>query len=96
MKTSTLTKKEKEILNLINSVRKNPIKWDKMPKQEVYTHLYGWNNPHIDINILLTPKEISILTNNGYKITNDLKKDVELLTTIRKIRKNPSKKIQIV
>jgi hypothetical protein len=95
MKISILTEKEREVLNLINSTRKTPIKWDKMPKQEVYTHLYGWNNPHIDINILLTPKEKNILIKNGYQITNELKKNVELLSKVRKIRKNPSKIVKI-
>ena len=90
-----LTSKEKELLELINLNKENPIKWKAMPKQEVYTHLYGWNNPHIDINILLTPKEKNILIKNGHQITNDLKKNVELLSKVRKIRKNPSKIVKI-
>ena len=84
-----LTDKEKELLNLINLNRKSPIKWKGMPKQEVYTHIYGWDNPHIDINNLLTPKEKEILISRGYTINNNLKNDPTLLSNIRKMRKNP-------
>lgn len=84
-----LTSKEKELLNLINFTKKNPIKWDRMPKQEVYTHLYGWDNPHIDINTLLTPKEKEILKSKGYTINNNLKNNTNLLIEVRKLRKNP-------
>lgn len=84
-----LTSKEKELLNLINLNKKKPIKWDRMPKQEVYTHLYGWDNPHVDINTLLTPKEKEILINKGYTINNNLKNNTKLLSDIRKLRKNP-------
>jgi hypothetical protein len=84
-----LTSKEKELLDLINLNKENPIKWKAMPKQEVYTHIYGWDNPHIDINKLLTPKEKEILISKGYTINNNLKNDPKLLSDIRKLRKNP-------
>ena len=84
-----LTSKEKELLELINLNKENPIKWKAMPKQEVYTHLYGWDNPHVDINTLLTPKEKEILIAKGYTINNNLKNDPKLLSDIRKLRKNP-------
>lgn len=87
MNISKLTSKEKELLALLNKKSKKPIQWDKMPQQEVYTHLYGWDNPHVDINLLLTPREKSILTQNGFKITNGLKENVELLKRVRRIRK---------
>jgi hypothetical protein len=89
MKLNELTSKELEILNLINDSREEPIQWDLMPKQEVYVHLYGWDNPHVDINLLLTPKEKSIILNAGYDINNNLKRDVAFLKRVRRIRKNP-------
>ena len=92
MKISSLSSKEKEILDLINKNRQKPISWDKMPKQEVLTHLYGWDNPNIDINILLTPKEKQLLKAEGYQIDQSLKNNVELLKRIRGKRKNPNKK----
>jgi hypothetical protein len=58
MLLKNLTKTEIQNLENINKLRvienKNPIQFDKMPKQEVLTHLYGWDNPNIDINNLLT------------------------------------------
>ena len=91
MKIDNLTSVEKNLLYLISKSKNKDIKWDKMPKQEVYTHLYGWDNPNVDINLLLTPKEKDILRQRGYSISNDLKKDVELLSNVRKMRKNPSR-----
>ena len=88
MNINKLTNKERKILSLINENRKKPIKCDKMPKQEVYTHLYGWDNPHIDINLLLTPKEKLILIDGGHKITNELKANPQLLDKVRNIRKS--------
>lgn len=93
MNINTLTKNERHILNLINKDRvdnnKPQIKWNRMPKQEVLTHLYGWDNKHISINELLTPKEKELLKSKGYKIKNKLKENVPLLKSIRAIRKNP-------
>ena len=95
MKLSKLTSKEKHTLSLINKDRvenkKSPIKWDRMPNQEVLTHLYGWGNKYVGIENLLTPKEKSILVDKGYKIDESLKRRVNLLESIRKIRKNPNK-----
>jgi len=54
MLLKNLTGAERENLENINKLRatknKRPIQFDKMPKQEVLTHLYGWDNPNIDIN----------------------------------------------
>lgn len=95
MKISKLTQKELNLLSLINKDRidnkKSPIKWDRMPEQEVLTHLYGWDNKHIHIRKLLTPQEKYLLINKGYKIGNKLKKNVPLLESIRRLRKNPNK-----
>ena len=95
MKLSKLTSKEKHTLSLINKDRvenkKSPIRWDRMPEQEVLTHLYGWDNKYVNINNLLTPMEKKLLTDRGYKIDNSLKRKVNLLETIRRIRKNPNK-----
>jgi hypothetical protein len=95
MLLKNLTKTEIKNLENINKIRvienKTPIKFDKMPKQEVLTHLYGWDNPNIDINDLLTPKEKEILKADGYVIDNSLKNDINLLKRIRAKRKNPNK-----
>jgi hypothetical protein len=58
------------------------------PEQEVLTHLYGWDNKHVNIKKLLTPKEKSLLIERGYKIGNKLKSNVNLLESIRRDRKN--------
>lgn len=96
MLLKSLTKTERENLENINKVRvignKRPIKFENMPKQEVLTHLYGWDNPNIDINMLLTPKEKQLLKAEGYQIDQSLKNNVELLKRIRGKRKNPNKK----
>lgn len=89
MKISSLSSKEKEILDLINKNRQKPISWDKMPKQEVLTHIYGFDNPNIDIENLLTPKEKRILNDLGYIVTNALKHNVDILKRVRLLRKNP-------
>ena len=95
MNLSKLTEKEKYTLRLINKDRvenkKKPIKWESMPEQEVLTHLYGWDNKHVHIRKLLTPQEKYLLINKGYKIGNKLKKNVPLLESIRRLRKNPNK-----
>lgn len=90
MKMSSLSSKEKEILDLINKNRQKPINWDKMPKQEVLTHIYGFDNPNIDIEKLLTPKEKRILNDLGYIVTNALKQNVDVLKRVRLLRKNPN------
>ena len=89
MKLSDLTNTEQSILNLLNQSKKNPIQWDKMPKQEVLTHLYGWDNPHVNIKKLLTPREKSLLRENGYLINNELKNNTQLLIETRRKRKRP-------
>jgi hypothetical protein len=93
MNLNSLTNSEKHILSLINKDRvenkKVAIKWDRMPKQEVLTHLYGWDNKHISIKRLLTPKEKELLKSKGYKIKNSLKENIPLLKSIRNTRKNP-------
>lgn len=89
MKIEKLTTHEKQILSLINKDRTERIQWDKMPQQEVYTHIYGWDNPHIDINLLLTPREKMILLRNGHDINNGLKRNIPLLRKTRIKRKNP-------
>ena len=63
-----------------------------MPKQEVLTHLYGWDNPNIDINEQLTPKEKELIKKEGYQIEQNLKNNVDFLKKIRGKRKNPNKK----
>jgi len=90
MKVSSLSSKEKEILDLINKNRQKPINWEKMPKQEVLTHIYGFDNPNIDIDKLLTPKEKRILNDLGYIVTNALKQNVDVLKRARLLRKNPN------
>jgi hypothetical protein len=90
MKVSSLSSKEKEILDLINKNRQKPINWEKMPKQEVLTHIYGFDNPNIDIDKLLTPKEKKILNDLGYIVTNALKQNVDVLKRVRLLRKNPN------
>ncbi len=90
MKVSSLSSKEKEILDLINKNRQKPINWEKMPKQEVLTHIYGFDNPNIDIDKLLTPKEKKILNDLGYIVTNALKQNVNVLKRVRLLRKNPN------
>ena len=96
MLLKNLTKTEIQNLENINKLRvienKNPIQFDKMPKQEVLTHLYGWGNPNIDINNLLTPKEKEILKNDGYEIGENLKNNINLLKKTRVKRKKPNKK----
>jgi hypothetical protein len=96
MLLKNLTKTEIQNLENINKLRvienKNPIQFDKMPKQEVLTHLYGWDNPNIDINNLLTPKEKEILKNDGYEIDENLKNNINLLKKTRVKRKRPNKK----
>jgi hypothetical protein len=93
MNINTLNKNERNILSLINKDRvennKTQIKWDRMPRQEILTHIYGWDNKHISIKKLLTPKEKQLLKDKGYKIKKSLKEDVTLLKSIRSLRKNP-------
>lgn len=67
---------------------KTPIQWEKMPIQEIYVHIYGWNTPYVSIENLLTPKEKVILVSNGYKISNTLKSNEALLRKVRVMRKN--------
>ncbi len=96
MLLKNLTGPERENLENINKLRatknKRPIQFDKMPKQEVLTHLYGWDNPNIDINKQLTPKEKELIKKEGYQIDQSLKNNVDFLKKIRGMRKNPNKK----
>ena len=100
MLLKNLTKTELRNLENFNKLRvdknKRPIQFDKMPKQEVLTHFYGFDNPNIDINDLLTPKEKDILKSQGYVIDNNLKNNVELLKKTRILRKNPNRKIKLI
>jgi hypothetical protein len=89
MNIDRLTDKESHLLDLISDDMGRDMQWHSMPQQEVYTHLYGWDNPHMDINLLLTPREKLLLLHNGHDINNKLKSDTELLSRVRRLRKNP-------